>query len=160
MKRVVVFIALLHIFALSKAQPFWFSNYGGMGNDEALDIASDNAGNYVVTGYFTQSVTFGTTVLITSSVSDIFIARYSASGTLLWAKKAGGSGADRGYSVRCDAAGNSYITGYFNGTATFGAFTLTAHAGSQDIFVAKPMPMVVQLRHKSPFPIFRNLPHR
>ena len=35
-----------------------------------------------------------------------------------------------------DNAGNSFITGYFNNTATFGSTSLTS-SGLQDIFIAK-----------------------
>ncbi|HYG50046.1 MAG TPA: hypothetical protein VD905_04040 [Flavobacteriales bacterium] len=43
-------------------------NHGGAGNDEALDITNDLAGNHIVTGYFTQSVAFGSTTLTTASI--------------------------------------------------------------------------------------------
>lgn len=134
-----LYIILICLCSLTKvyAQPFWFKNHGGVGNDEALDITNDLSGNHIVTGYFTQSVAFGSTTLSTSSISDIFIAKYSPTGTILWAVQAGGIGADRGYSVRCDPAGNIYVTGYFNHSATFGSTTLVANANSQDIFVTK-----------------------
>jgi hypothetical protein len=38
--------------------------------------------------------------------------------------------------IAVDASGNSYVTGGFEGTATFGSTTLES-SGSQDIFVAK-----------------------
>jgi hypothetical protein len=48
-------------------------------------------------------------------------------------------GAGSGTSTAVDAAGNTYVTGSFTGTATFGATTLT-NAGGDDIFVAKRTP--------------------
>ncbi|HRU48088.1 MAG TPA: SBBP repeat-containing protein, partial [Candidatus Syntrophosphaera sp.] len=54
----------------------------------------------------------------------------------LWAKKAGGTGSDWGYGIAVDTSGNSYVTGYFKGTATFGSTNLTSNGG-YDIFVAK-----------------------
>ncbi|MBC7448315.1 MAG: hypothetical protein H7330_09675 [Hymenobacteraceae bacterium] len=48
-------------------------------------------------------------------------------------------GSGRGQSTAVDAAGNTYVTGSFTGTATFGATTLTS-AGGGDIFVAKRTP--------------------
>ncbi len=43
------------------------------------------------------------------------------------------------YKMAVDAAGNTYVTGSFSGTATFGATTLTS-AGNEDVFVAKRTP--------------------
>ncbi len=68
-------------------------------------------------------------------------AKANAPGDLDWAKRAGGTSTDFGNSIGVDGAGNSYVTGSFRGSATFGAgetneITLTS-AGSRDIFVAK-----------------------
>ena len=56
-----------------------------------------------------------------------------------WAINPGGSSDEMGYGIAIDASGNSYVTGYFQGTANFnpsGAANLTSHGG-QDIFLAK-----------------------
>ena len=52
---------------------------------------------------------------------DVFIAKYDADGALIWAKKAGGSSREEGFSIACDGSGNSIITGYFGETVTFAA---------------------------------------
>lgn len=56
--------------------------------------------------------------------------------TFQWARLGGGIGFDQGEAIAVDAAGNSYVTGLFFETATFGPFTLTS-AGSGDVFVVK-----------------------
>jgi len=54
-----------------------------------------------------------------------------------WAKSAGGTTGNVGYSIAIDAAGNTYITGSFgDSTITFGTTTLT-NSGADDIFIAK-----------------------
>jgi len=114
----------------------WAKQAGGTGLDFGSSITVDDNGNSYVTGYFSYSATFGTTTLTSSGVDDIFVAKLNSSGNWLWAKKAGGTSYDEGYSITVDANGYSYITGEFDGSATFGTTTLTS-SGSLDIFVAK-----------------------
>ncbi|HOZ01662.1 MAG TPA: T9SS type A sorting domain-containing protein [Candidatus Syntrophosphaera sp.] len=54
----------------------------------------------------------------------------------VWAAGGGGADDDSGYAVATDSSGNIYATGKFQGTAMFGATTLTS-AGGDEIFVAK-----------------------
>lgn len=64
----------------------------------------------------------------------------SPSWGLLWAKQAGGDGSDRAYDLSASTDGWCMITGYFSGTATFGAGETGARtlssAGAKDIAVA------------------------
>lgn len=115
----------------------WLNGEGGPTNDEALDIAVDSSGNYYTTGYFTTTATFGTTVLNSNGISDIFIAKFNAAGIIQWAVKAGGEGSDRGYSIKTDGVGNLYVTGYYYKTAIFGSSSITSVGNSQDVFIAK-----------------------
>jgi len=55
----------------------------------------------------------------------------------LWARRAGGVNSEFASGIAVDAAGNSYLTGYFSWTnASFGDVTLT-NSGYGDVFVAK-----------------------
>ena len=60
---------------------------------------------------------------------------------LVWAKRAGGTGSDVATGIALDGAGNTYVTGLFQGTATLGLGesneTALTSAGSDDIFVAQ-----------------------
>ena len=119
---------------------------GGASFDQGLGIAVDGSGNSYVTGHFVGSATFGPgetneTTLTSAGFDDIFVAKYDASGDLVWAKRAGGTSVDQGSGIAVDGAGTSYVTGVFVGSATFGAgetneTTLTS-AGSFEISVAK-----------------------
>ena len=65
-----------------------------------------------VTGFFDGSATFGAgetnaTTLTSAGDADIFVAKYDASGDLVWATRAGGTGTDVGNSIALDGAGNS-----------------------------------------------------
>ena len=51
---------------------------------------------------------------------DVFLAKYNSSGNVVWAKKAGGSGAECAYSVAVYTVPNIYIVGSFADKNTFG----------------------------------------
>lgn len=131
-----IFIFLLTNFCW--AQSYWIQSAGSSAADEGTDISIDANGNTYSTGYFSGTALFATGISLTSSgVTDIFIEKINNLGVVQWAVKAGGIGPDRGLSIKTDAAGNSFITGYFYGTATFGSTNITASGSSQDIFIAK-----------------------
>lgn len=120
----------------AKAQSWeWANNNGGSGNDQVKGVSTDPSGNVYTTGSFTGTATFGPFTLTGSGSTDIFVAKQNKSGTYLWAVKAGGTGVEEGTSIAVDAAGNSFVTGNFNGTATFGTTTLTSAAN--DGFLAR-----------------------
>jgi uncharacterized delta-60 repeat protein len=125
---------------------------GGAYNDydEGYGITTLSGDSTVVTGYFQGSTTFGPgevnqTVLISAGSSDIFIARYNLDGTLTWAKRAGGASAyDRGQGITALSDNSTVVTGYFEGSATFGPGepneTVLTSAGGSDIFIARYSP--------------------
>jgi hypothetical protein len=115
----------------------WAKRAGGIRNDQGSGISVDSAGNSYVTGFFNGTATFGTTTLTSAGGSDIFVAKYDSTGTVLWAKRAGGISGENGNGIGVDSAGNSYVTGHFAGTATFDDSITLVSAGSIDIFVSK-----------------------
>ncbi|MDY6986929.1 MAG: SBBP repeat-containing protein, partial [Thermodesulfobacteriota bacterium] len=127
----------------------WAKQAGGTSSAWGDGIATDGSGNSLVTGSFEGTATFGAgeaneTSLTSAGGPDIFVAKYASSGALLWAKQAGGADYDEGEGIAIDGSGNCLVTGFFEGTATFGAgeaneTTLTS-AGNFDIFVAKYAP--------------------
>lgn len=121
---------------------FAWKDASGAGDDEGLSITTDPAGNLYVAGYYSATATFGETNSISEGQKDIFLAKYTPTGSLIWFRTAGGAADDTGYSVATDANGNVYLVGAFMGTARFfttgggvGA-TLTSTGGS-DAFLAK-----------------------
>ena len=76
--------------------------------------------------------------------NDVFLARYNPDGTLAWAKSAGGSDSDAGLGITTLSDNTIAATGYFSGSATFGAGetyqTLLTSEGLIDIFVARYQP--------------------
>lgn len=89
---------------------------------EGLGVAVDRRGNINVTGYVSGRADFDLDANVdvnAANSADIFLARYSAAGELLWVRAAGASSQDDwGFSV---AAGNGsiYVAGFFTGAADF-----------------------------------------
>ncbi|WP_193172709.1 SBBP repeat-containing protein [Nisaea nitritireducens] len=122
----------------------WAKGVGGTNSDYGRSIEIDSSGNSYVTGQFQGTADFdpsGVTQNLTSAgSSDIFIAKYDGSGDLVWAKSVGGTSADDSKSIQVDSSGNSYVTGYFDGTVDFDPSGVTQNltsAGGNDIFIAK-----------------------
>ncbi len=104
--------------------------------DRGTSITTDNNNNIYVAGIFYEKATFTDTSLISYGDEDIFIAKYDSSENLIYIIQAGGIGWDEVYSIFNDNTGSIYITGLFNGTATFGDSLLSSN-GNGDIFIAK-----------------------
>lgn len=108
-------------------------------------IKVDASGNSYVLGTFSGTVDFdaGAAVqdLTSAGSEDIFLAKYDATGNILWAKRLGGTSTESGAALALDASGNIYITGFFIGTADFdpgsGVQNLTSTAANIDLFLAK-----------------------
>lgn len=125
----------------------WAKRIGGALNDIPYAIASDASGNVVITGGFIGTVDFdpgnGTTNLISASTTlmDIFVAKYDGNGNLVWAKSVGGTLNDFGSSLAVDANRGIYVTGFFYSTVDFdpdAASTVNlSSSGNSDIFILK-----------------------
>ncbi len=114
----------------------WATRAGWGNPDGGYGVSALADGSAIVTGQFRGNVTFGSTTLSAAGY-DVFVAKINASGSFVWATKAGGTSTDKAWYVRTLADGSAILTGYFRGTATFGSTTLTSTGGSDDIFVAK-----------------------
>ena len=114
----------------------WVKHAGGPNEDYATGVCIDAAGFIYITGYFLDSIFFDTVKLESADLTDIFIAKYTPAGELVWAKRAGGRGDDHSYAITADPHGDVAIAGQFSGTATFD-FNFVTSSGDYDEFIAK-----------------------
>ncbi len=112
------------------------NNYGATRNDAARGNAVETNGDYYVTGYFTDSIKLGATVLYSAGGTDIFIAKFNTGGSAVWAVRAGSAGNDEGASVAMAAGDTLYVTGFYSG-ATTGNFAVALVGAGKDVFVHK-----------------------
>src|SRR5688572_21766921 len=133
-------VLLLHFAFASSGEPLpeiaWARKAGSGESEQGRAIAADANGNIYVAGYFSETTSFGTTNLVSSGTEDVFVAKYTPSGALLWARRAGGNEYDEGRGIAVDASGNVYVTGLFQNTASFPGTNLSS-SGASDVFVAK-----------------------
>lgn len=113
--------------------------YGDVSDQFVSSIAVDNAGNAILTGYFSGALDFGGGPLASIGTKDIVLAKLDASGTHLWSKRFGDAEWQGGTSLTIDNSGSPLVLGTFNGTVDFGNGPLSS-AGKTDIFVAKFSP--------------------
>ena len=145
-KIVLLFCGLIYSSICFSQVPNWswanrISGSSGGSGDVGVSVTTDNNGNVIVVGQYTSpTISFGTLTLSNSSTNseDVYIAKYSPSGTLIWAKTFGGNAYDYMSSVTTDNTGNIIFTGNFWSTnITFGSKTLTNYGGGNDGFVVK-----------------------
>jgi hypothetical protein len=126
---------------------------GATSYDVGRWITLDKTGQYVfVCGGYQNTASFhsrnssGDIIAPTAAngTSSLFIAKYDSAGNLIWLQTATNAGIPwiNGFksgvtdidAVTVDSCGNLFMTGFYNGSAQFGPFTLTA-TGTQDGFV-------------------------
>jgi hypothetical protein len=112
----------------------WVKTGGGPETDYALCVAADETGNSYVTGEFQKTATIGDASMTAQGIRDLYVAKFDDSGALRWLRTAGGTSGALGYCVVRDGAGHLYISGAFDGTATFGQTTFKSK-GSNDIML-------------------------
>ena len=120
----------------------WATYFGGTGLEEATGVRADDSGNVYISGFSTSTsgiATAGAYQTSFAGLEDAYLAKFSGSGSQLWASYYGGSGVDFCYGITTDSNSDAYITGYTtstSGIATAGAYQ-TSNAGGYDVYLAK-----------------------
>jgi hypothetical protein len=116
----------------------WAVSLGGTGGDYPYCIDLDNSGSIYLAGTFRSPIiSSGSSFVVNSGAYDVFLAKYSNIGDLLWMKSIGGSNDESCSAVKTDNSGDVYISGLYEGPyITFGSDTLTC-AGYSDIYFLK-----------------------
>ncbi len=115
----------------------WTATAGSAtGSVEPHAIFGDKAGNVYIAGSFGETASFGSVTLTAKGYLDVFVAKLDPSGQFVWATSAGGTDSEEALGVAADETGNVYITGYFQGNASFGSSALSS-VGTTNAFVSK-----------------------
>jgi hypothetical protein len=141
MRQIILTISIA--FAIQAKAQFLISA-GALGQEYSKDVYIDNQGNIVSAGYFYNTVDFDPSANTNNRTSvgfaDNYIAKYTSSGTILWAISFGSTGIDIPHSVVTDNNNNIILTGYFSNTCDFDPsadVTSRTSNGGRDAYIAK-----------------------
>ena len=120
----------------------WATYYGGNGNDKALSISVDTAGNIYMAGITdgANGIASGGFQNTLGGLTDAFLVKFDAAGNRQWATYYGGTLNDYGRFVTTDIVGNVYLAGDTpdnSGIATTGAFQTAYGGATYDAFLVK-----------------------
>lgn len=149
MKKItVLFLTFLAISLSSFAQKAkfeWVKHFGVEITNNGVKVYIDKNNNVITVGNFQGTVDFdpgsGFSYLSSKGLDDIYIAKYTPKGELIWAKSIGGASYDQATGLVLDDRDNIYFTGIFRQTVDFdpgmGIFNLTIPSGNYGAFVSK-----------------------
>ncbi|WP_156338880.1 hypothetical protein [Chondromyces crocatus] len=91
----------------------WTRALGGEGDQQALAVAADSAGNVIVGGHHGTQFDFGGATITDTGSSNAFVAKFSPTGTPLWSQHPN-PGPEQGaiHAVAADHLGNVVATGF------------------------------------------------
>jgi len=122
----------------------WATFYGGTAENDGFGICADDSENVYITGQTHSSTGIATSGAYISSYNgndNVFVAKFSKSGKLLWGTYFGGSYGSEGNSIATDHFGKLYLSGVTfseSGIATSGAYQTSYKGnGAGDAYLAK-----------------------
>ena len=122
----------------------WVGAINGTDSNFGYDLDKDQNDNIYVCGAYVGSANFnlltGSTLQTSNGSSDVFLAKYSKNGDLIWVKVFGGGINDAASRVKVGVNGAVYITGTFGGTVDFDPTSGTDNHTTvyrEDVFVSK-----------------------
>ncbi|HZW38218.1 MAG TPA: SBBP repeat-containing protein [Ignavibacteriaceae bacterium] len=121
----------------TNGQVVWAKHFGGaLSTEEGRSVTVDAIGNIYLTGTFNTTATFDAITLNAVGGVDMFVAKISPIGSVIWAKSAGGLKEDEGNGIAIDLAGNVYVGGRFDSAMVIGGNPVLSK-GDYDAFFAK-----------------------
>jgi hypothetical protein len=116
----------------------WLVRAGSDEDDHGHDMVTDRLGNVYLTGFIGMDTARFGDVFVPNPTGDTlgFVAKVSSSGVFKWVTTFFGVDGERDNRIAIDGNANTYVTGSFYNSRTFGTSTITSNGG-QDIYVLK-----------------------
>lgn len=93
--------------------PSWVRSFGSIAADSVRDVAVGPSGEIVIVGCTQGSIDFGGGALTYRGANDLFVAKFTATGTHVWSKTFGDSWEECANGVSIDPSGNIVVVGEF-----------------------------------------------
>ncbi|NSW44482.1 MAG: T9SS type A sorting domain-containing protein [Bacteroidales bacterium] len=138
MKKLYFLLAVLTInLSVAFSQTYlWKKHFTGPGQNVPLFMISDNNGYIYIAGNFNGTITHDSYNFTTNGLQDMFLAKYSSTGSIIWIKQLGGAGTENVYGIALSPDQKYVYIGFtFNGTTNIDGWQLTAEGN--DVAVAK-----------------------
>lgn len=119
------------------AQDHWLRSLAGTGSDHVSDVQVDDQGNIYVTGEFSVGMEVDGQPFTAVGARDAYVARFDATGSLIWLVTAGGAGIDRGTKLFISPDGTVAVAGQYMGTADLFGTLAFSFQNTLDVFIAK-----------------------
>ena len=116
------------------------SSFGGIGNDVVNDATLTILNEIILSGSFSNSISFGTFELFSNGLTDVFIASITPLGLAQWATSFGGSNSDFGQGVGVSIDGSVYVAATVKGAFPIGSFTIVSNGFDANAVVVKYSP--------------------
>lgn len=121
----------------SEGRMLWAKSFDGTGLKQLSDIVMDDNNDLYLTGYFENTLMLDDLTLIATSDTDMFVAKMSADGELIWANRAGLEGETLGISLAVDSEKNVVVGGHYQGKVAFYEDTIQSNTPDFDVFISK-----------------------
>lgn len=132
----------------------WAARIGGSGADGGYEVTNDVSGNVYVTGTHPSAITaynadgsIGALIPSGGGSGDVFLAKYTPLGSVLWGARIGSPSADTLPAITIDTVGNILLVGQFGSGSTVTAynadgtaFATTISASGSDAVLVKYSP--------------------
>lgn len=128
---------------LSAQTGTWAITAGAGARDYVSDILVDASGNTYVSGYYSDSIEFENTKLISQGKNDVYVAKYDPNGALIWAQSQGGLENDFSRKLAMDWDGDIILVGDFQDSTILAGDTILSldtlwygpYAQTYDVFL-------------------------
>lgn len=148
MKKILMLTILIILVSSAQAAWQWAKSFGGDSMERVWEIVADHNGNLFLTGEFVDTLVVDGNEFPGAGLTDTYLIKLDSAGNLLWANTLISTNDNAGLGIGVDAAGNSYVAGYFVDSLTCQEQSVTGN-GLWDVYLAKFNPSGTLLWLKS-----------